>query len=163
MNTTRDDFQLYLVQPEKFESSYASMFKINNGTPINAAQVLSDKTKFDSFCALFPVLEDEQQWDYFSQSFCDIVKVHDLQEVVDANYVPQTKEQQVLFEDKQALLWFVLVAMLKTEFGSTCVMKSDNCHDGQAVFKEMVEHMAPSILSGPVDHPLHDTMGCDVE
>ena len=86
----------------------------------------------------YPKLTDDKFWRSFKQKFLSIAASHDIADVFNPTYVPDTDIAKELFKARQIFAWSVLVHCLQTSKCKTFVHKYDGTNDAQSVFKELV-------------------------
>ena len=93
-------------------SSPASLSPLTQSTaPVATARVLTMnnlKKYIKRNQTLFPTLKDEKYQDSWHRSFVNQCRAQDLEEIINPNYVPQTVEEQEIFEWKQKWVYAVL-------------------------------------------------------
>ena len=93
----------------------------------------------------YPVLKDGRYFDKFQKYLFITAKSHDVSEILDPTYTPDTSpEQQELFEAKQVFMYKVFNEALLTDMGRTKVRKYLKTTDTQDVWKEYSEYMIMS-------------------
>ena len=163
MNVTKDLFNTFRASPEYMESRAATgLIGTTRGGTVpqasssgNAAGTTgttnpsprSSYTPEELFRRgikrdpnLFPILKDERFNDNWHRTFKNQARAQDLMEVLDPNYKPQTQEEKDLFTRKQAFMYAVLEATVKTDNGKDIVRKQEDTFDAQRVYKELSDH-----------------------
>jgi len=76
----------------------------------------------------YPVLKDICYFDKFEMEFMTLAHTHDIHQVFDSGYIPQTQDEIDLFAEKEKFAMSVLVHSIKTDVGITIVRKHyKNC------------------------------------
>ena len=107
---------------------------IPSGTPITpsttatttgGASICSPVTEFKKGIkhdpSLFPVLQDQKQWDEFCHSTIGQAAAQDVSDVLDHVYVPGTVDEINLFKEKQKYMYAVFLKTFKTAKGKAIV------------------------------------------
>ena len=93
----------------------------------------------------FPTLKDERYVDGCSRSLYSTAKLHECEEVLDAEYTPSSAEKDQ-FEAKQVFMSSVFDKHLLTDVGKTIVRKYVHTTDAQSVWKDFQDHMKSSSI-----------------
>jgi len=96
--------------------------------------------------AQFKPLDDEHQWAKWHLHFVATAHAQNLQDVLDPTYVPHTPGEAAIFQAKQEYLYAVFVQNLLTDKGRTYIRDYASTRNAQAIFKELLEHHAKSLL-----------------
>ncbi len=112
-------------------------------TSTTAQDIVTFKKGIKRESTAYPTLQDERKFDVFSRSFQIVAKAHEVEDVLDPDYVP-TPAEAPLFKLKQTFVYSVLNTHLLTDMGKTLVRKHYHDNDAQAVWKELQEHMKSS-------------------
>ena len=95
--------------------------------------------------ASFTILMDHKQCDGVHQTLKAQTCNQDVAAILEPNYVPQTKEDIALFEEKQKNMYYsVLERILQTDEGKVIVCEHDANRDAQAIYTEFLTVMTSS-------------------
>ena len=94
--------------------------------------------------ALYPTLRDDKNWDNWNRAMHAQARAHDVNEVLDPDYVPDTATSQALFDQKQSFMYSVLNRCVLTDVGKTFIRQYESTYDAQKVYKCLKEHATKS-------------------
>ena len=100
------------------------------------------KKKLD--VSLYPTLTKDNLFDEYRRTLEATAHHHDLYNVIDHTYTPNTPEEQELLKQQSIFLYTVFIQTLKTEQGKMIVREHENDHDGREVYKKLVAHYSSS-------------------
>ena len=106
--------------------------------PMSPAENFKRGTKRDP--SLFPVLKDESLNDQWHRGVINQARAQDLQEIMDPTYVPETEEDQVVFDLKQAFAYGLFDKIVQTDRGRAIVRQYESTYDTQKVYEALVKH-----------------------
>ena len=93
---------------------------------------------------LFPTLKDEKYQDSWHRSFVNQCRAQDLEEITNPTYVPQTVEEQEIFEWKQKWVYAVLESKVLISKGKEIVRRHEKDANAQLAYKEILAHHTSS-------------------
>ena len=93
---------------------------------------------------LFLTLKDDKAWDGWRRATVAQARAQIVEEILDHNYAPSTKDEQALFDEKQKYMYAVFERTLLTDIGKSIVCKYAEKGDAQNVFHELSEYYEKS-------------------
>jgi hypothetical protein len=145
-DVTKDEF-------EKFSSSnecirLMTLSQPYQTVPANPNAVMSStQTELATFrkgikrdASLFPVMNQDSQWDSWNRSIVSIARAQAVEQVLDSTYVPVLLEEIALFNEKQKYLYSVFERTLQSDKGKAIVRSHEDKFDAQKVYKEMYDY-----------------------
>jgi hypothetical protein len=83
-------------------------------------------------------IKDDRDFDNWQRSFLAMAACHQIKEVFDPDYTPNSSDEVEIFNLKQTFAYSVLVRVLKTDVGKTIVRKYEKTMNAQQIWKEFV-------------------------
>ena len=87
--------------------------------------------------SVFPTLKDEKFNDQWHRAFANQARDKDVSAVLDASYVPSSRIDTALFQEKQKYLYAVLEAKVETAKGKSIIRKYESTYDAQRAYAEL--------------------------
>ncbi len=94
--------------------------------------------------AVYPTLREDKMWDNWNRSLQAQARAHDVQEILDGDYVPVGDLAVQLFQQKQSFMYAVFNRVILTDMGKTLVRKHEHDYNAQAVYRELVAYFKKS-------------------
>ena len=86
------------------------------------------------------VLRDDAAWDNRNRSTVAQARAQDVDDVLNPSYVPSTKEEITLFEEKKKFMYAVFEKVLLTDKGKALVRAYQKTYDVQTIYKELQDY-----------------------
>jgi hypothetical protein len=93
----------------------------------------------------YPKLTDEKNWDNFRRSVTVIARAQGVENFLDPNYRPMSRDDAILWNEVQKYGYSVLHHILLTDKGKTIVRQHEHDYDAQAVWTKFTHHMTQSV------------------
>lgn len=140
---TDSDFDAFRISPE-YISAHTSSPAFQTVSPMKTTPKTSTLESFRRGIkrdpTLFPTLKDEANNDKWHTKFFNQARSQGVEDVLDGNYKPSSKEEEELFAEKQKYVYSVLDDHVLTDEGKTIVRRHQQEADAQSVYRELKEH-----------------------
>ena len=157
---SNDDFLAYRRSPigvlwlsvplndPMIRSMFATTRTTTNNTTIGTRVVETPLEKFNKSIrrdvSMYPTLSKDTSFDEWRRNIEATADAHDMFNVVDLDFQPQTQEEVDLLQRQEKFLYKVLADTVKTDQGRTFVREHSKDRNGREVYKKIVEHYTKS-------------------
>ena len=94
--------------------------------------------------SLYPNLKDNCHWNNWNRSVLAQAQAHDLKEVFNVNYVPETDKDIKLFDEKQCFTYALLNRIVQTDEGKAFVCQHKKDYNAQEVCRKLLNFATKS-------------------
>ena len=120
--------------------------RVSHTTTASSAQLFQQSIK-KSVSDYTTQLKDDKYWSNYNQALKAQAKTHGLSNVLDPNYVPQTLDEQELFEAQNSFMFNVFQNTLHTLKSKKHVRNHAEKSDGQAVYRGLLKEYASGVVA----------------
>jgi len=92
----------------------------------------------------YPVLNDNKYFNNWNRSVISQARAHDVSDVFDTGYTPETEEEKQLFKAKQEFVYSMFNRCVQTDTGKSIVRSHEVDFDAQAVYSKLVNTVKKS-------------------
>jgi hypothetical protein len=139
-DVTKDEFEKFSTSNECIR--LVTLSQPYPTVPVNPNAVMSStQTELATFrkgikrdASLFPVMNQDSQWDSWNRSIVSIARAQAVEQVLDSTYVPVLLEEIDLFKEKQKYLYSVFERTLQSDKGKAIVRSHEDQFDAQKVY-----------------------------
>jgi hypothetical protein len=86
----------------------------------------------------YPVLNDAKHFNNWNRSVISQARAHDVSDVFDTSYTPETEDEMQLFKAKQESIYSMFNRCVQTDTGKSIVRSHEVDFDAQAVYSKLV-------------------------
>ena len=145
LTVSSDDFDVYRMSSRTvLPGASTSLHQQRNPAlrPTRAADslVATFKKGIKRDASAYPLLKDDRAFGTFHSTTLAIARAHDIEDVFNPNYTPDTDEEIALFIEKQKFVYAVLVTTLQTDQGRTFVREQSHDSNAQQVYTKLLRH-----------------------
>jgi hypothetical protein len=115
--------------------------QLNHPTAATTTQYTSSASSFQRGIKInisdYNKLKDDKQWHKWTEQIASIASLHQMNNVLNADYTPGTQEEIELFGSHNRFMYTVFSECVQTSKGKICIRAHSKTMDGQATFKEL--------------------------
>jgi len=136
---TQQDFDVYRISAGATSSTAGIPLALRTRSSIAAAYGVSDfKRGICRNTNAYPVLTDDKHFNNWNRSVISQARAHNVSDVFDTGYTPETEEEKQLFKAKQEFVYSMFNGCVQTDTGKSIVRSHEVDFDAQAVYSKLV-------------------------